>query len=84
MDTIAKRPTSLRLREDLLCELKEMAKESHRSLNNLVEMILWDSVYRKPNELTISAMRELKTNDSLTAYSSVEELESSIMEDETT
>ena len=47
-------------------------------------MILWDSVYRIPNELTISAMRELKTNDSLTAYSSVEELESSIMEDETT
>ncbi len=68
MDTIAKRPTSLRLRENLLCELKKMAKESHRSLNNL----------------TISAMRELKTNDSLTAYSSVEELESSIMEDETT
>ena len=53
MDTIAKRPTSLRLREDLLCELKEMAKESHRSLNNLIEMILWDSVYRIPNELTI-------------------------------
>ena len=83
MDTIAKRPTSLRLREYLLCELKEMAKESHRSLNNLIEMILWDSVYRIANELTISAMRELKTNDSLTAYSSVEELESSIMEDET-
>jgi len=83
MDTIAKRPTSLRLRENLLCELKEMAKKSHRSLNNLIEMILWDSVYRIPNELTISAMRELKTNDSLTAYSSVEELESSIMEDET-
>ena len=84
MDTIAKRPTSLRLREDLLCELKKMAKERHRRLNNLIEMILWDSIYKIPNELTISAMRELKTNDSLAAYSSVEELESSIMEDETT
>ena len=60
-----------------------MEKESHRSLNNLIEIILWDSVYKIPNELTISAMRELKTNDSLTVYSSVEELESSIMEDET-
>lgn len=83
MDTIAKRPTSLRLREDLLCELKEMAKQSHRSLNNLIEMLLWDSIYNTPNELTISAMRELKTNHSLTAYSSVEELVTSIMEDET-
>ena len=36
IDTIAKRPISLRLREDLLCELKQMAKESHRSLNNLI------------------------------------------------
>ena len=35
MDTIAKRPISLRLSEDLLCELKEMAKESHRSLTSL-------------------------------------------------
>ena len=36
IDTIAKRPISLRLREYLLCELKQMAKESHRSLNNLI------------------------------------------------
>lgn len=82
MDAIVKRPTSLRLREDLLCELKEMAKVSHRSLNNLIEKLLWDSVYNVPNELTISAMRELKTNQSLTEYSSVEDLVNSIMGDE--
>lgn len=83
MNTNAKRPTSLLLREELLGELKAMAKESHRSLNNLIETLLWDSIYSVPNELTISAMRELKSNHSLTAYSSVEELTTSIMEDET-
>lgn len=83
MNTNAKRPTSLLLREELLGKLNAMAKESHRSLNNLIETLLWDSIYNVPNELTISAMRELKSNHSLTAYSSVEELTTSIMEDET-
>lgn len=82
MDTIAKRPTSLRLREDLLLELKERAKASHRSLNNFIETLLLDSVYYEPNEETIEAMMELKTNKNLKSYSSVDELVKSIMEDE--
>lgn len=82
MNTIARKPTSLRLHEDLLNILKERAKESHRSLNNLIEGLLWDSIYYDPNETTIEAMNELKTNKSLKSYSSVDELVQAIMDDE--
>lgn len=82
METIVKRPTSLRLREDLLNELKERAKSSHRSLSNFIETLLWDSIYYEPNEITIEAMIELKANKLLKSYSCVEELEQSIMYEE--
>ena len=81
MERAVKIPTSLRLREDLLCELKERAKVSHRSLNNFIEMLLWDTIYYEPNETTLSAMHELKTAE-LKSYSSVDELVSAIMTDE--
>lgn len=82
METIVKRPTSLRLREDLLNELKERAKSSHRSLSNFIETLLWDSIYYEPNQITIEAMIELKANKLLKSYSSVEELEQSILYEE--
>lgn len=44
----------------LLDKLKELAKKDRRSLNNYVECLLLDAVYREPNEETIMAMNEAK------------------------
>lgn len=51
-------------------------------MNNLIEGLLWDSIYYDPNETTIEAMNELKTNKSFKSYSSVDELVQAIMDDE--
>lgn len=42
--SIMRVPTSFRLREDLLEELKSCAKAANRSLNNYVESILLDVI----------------------------------------
>ena len=41
------------------------AKKENRSLNNFVESVLWDAVYREPNEETLTAMKEAKENGNL-------------------
>ena len=56
--TIIRRPTSFRLREDLLDGLRRNAKRENRTLNNYVESILLDIVYREPNDVTKAAMEE--------------------------
>ncbi len=70
METITRKPASIRLRADLLDTLKAKAIASNRSFNNLVESILLNAVSiekRKydypisdniPNEETAQAIRE--------------------------
>ena len=59
MGTIAiKKQTAFRLNSNLLNILKVKAKESNRSLSNYVECILMDSIYNKPNETTLEAIKE--------------------------
>ena len=60
MDTIAldRKQTAFRLRKDLLERLKIEARKENRSLNNYVESVLLDAVYREPNEETLAAMKE--------------------------
>ena len=41
------------------------AKKENRSLNNYVESVLLDAVYRKPNEETLTAMKDAKENENL-------------------
>lgn len=41
---MASNPQSLRIKEEVLLKLKEIAKEESRSLNNLVNKILSDFV----------------------------------------
>lgn len=67
MDTVAfdRKQTAFRLRTDLLDRLKVAAKKENRSLNNYVESVLLDAVYREPNEETLAAMKDAKENKNL-------------------
>lgn len=67
METVAldRKQTAFRLRTDLLDRLKLAARKENRSLNNYVESVLLDAVYREPNEETLAAMKEAKENKNL-------------------
>lgn len=56
-----KKTTTFRLNSDLIERLKEIARNQHRSLNNLVELILLEAAWCEPNEETMEAMREAKS-----------------------
>lgn len=59
METIERKQTAFRLRKDLLEKLKIDAAKENRSVNNYVESLLLDAVYREPNEETLEAMKEV-------------------------
>ena len=67
MNTVAfdRKQTAFRLRTDLLDRLKVAATKENRSLNNYVESVLLDAVYREPNEETLAAMKDAKENKNL-------------------
>ena len=60
MDTIVRKPTSFRLRADLIERLRRKAKKENRTLNNYVESVLLDIVYNEPNDTTKAAIAEAK------------------------
>lgn len=70
--------TSFRLNTKLVERLRELAKESNRSLNNYVETLLLDVVYHEPNEETVEALEEVKSGKKLDAFNR-SELEKLIM-----
>lgn len=57
---INRKQTSFRLSTDLIDRLRQAAKKENRSLNNFVESVLIEIVYNEPNEVTKSAMEEVK------------------------
>lgn len=61
METVIRKQTSFRLREDLLQVLQEHAKKANRSLNNFVESTLMDAMYSDPNEETVAAINEARS-----------------------
>ncbi len=60
-----RRQTAFRLRKDLLDKLKKEAAKENRSVNNYVETLLLDAVYREPNEETLAAMKEVESGTDL-------------------
>ena len=60
-----RKSTAFRLDNDLLERLKAEAKRENRSLNNLVETILMDAVYYKPNLETLEAIEEVRSGKEL-------------------
>lgn len=55
-----KKQTAFRLNEDLIERLKIEAKKVNRSLNNYVESVLMDVVYRIPNQTTLDAINDAR------------------------
>lgn len=62
---VDRKQMAFRLRTDLFDRLKVAAKKENRSLNNYVESVLLDAVYREPNEETLTAMKDAKENGNL-------------------
>ena len=62
---INRKLTAFRLNEDLLARLKVEAKKENRSLNNFVECALMGVVYRKPNKVTLAAIKEAREDKNL-------------------
>lgn len=63
--TTTKVQTAFRFEKELIRRLKIKAKKENRSLNNYVETILMDVVYDEPNEETIAAINEVKSEKEL-------------------
>lgn len=75
--TIERKPTSFRLRKDLLEGLKRNAARENRTLNNYVESLLLDIFYHEPNDVTKAAIEEAMNRTHYPegeVYSSAEEL----------
>lgn len=72
---IVRKPTSFRLRTDLLELLKEKALRANRTLNNYVESVLLDDVYNEPNAVTKAAIEEAMSGKNPNkGYHSAEEM----------
>lgn len=70
-----RKPTSFRLRADLLEGLKRNAARENRTLNNYVESVLLDIVFDEPNEVTKAAIKEARSGKNPNkVYDSVDEL----------
>lgn len=65
METVVRKQTSFRLSEALLEQLKIEANKVNRSLNNFVESALMDLVSKKPNQTTIDAIKEARSDKEL-------------------
>ena len=63
--TIERTQTAFRLSNELLKRLKTEARKQNRSLNNFVESVLMDAVYRTPNANTVAAVKEARENKNL-------------------
>ncbi|MBO4826652.1 MAG: toxin-antitoxin system protein [Prevotella sp.] len=59
--TIKRKAASFRLPNYLLERLKTEAMRQHRSVNNLVEYVLINSLFHEPNAETLAAMEECKS-----------------------
>ena len=62
---IPRTQTAFRLSNELLRRLKIEARKQNRSLNNYVESVLMDAVYRVPNRVTLAAMEEAREEKNL-------------------
>ena len=62
---IPRTQTAFRLSNELLKRLKTEARKQNRSLNNFVESVLMDAIYRTPNAKTLAAVKEARENKNL-------------------
>ncbi|MBR3743993.1 MAG: toxin-antitoxin system HicB family antitoxin [Bacteroidales bacterium] len=53
--------TAFRLSKELIDRLKVKAQKENRSLNNYVETVLMDIAYDEPNDETVAAIEEARS-----------------------
>ena len=81
--TIERKPTSFRLRTDLLERLRRNAIRQNITLNNYVESLLLDIVYNEPNDATRAAIEEaISGRNSNKVYASADEMMNDILNEE--
>lgn len=79
METTIRVQASFRLKADLMERLRMGAKASNRSLNNFVENVLLEAMFREPNETTKASVAEAMNNKDKKAYDNVDELMNELM-----
>ncbi len=82
MDKTIRKPTSFRLRTDVLDILKGKAAMANRTLNNYVESLLIKDAYSdEPNETTKASISEVLSKDKSkkNTYNSVDALMTELM-----
>lgn len=81
--TIIRKPTSFRLRGDIIEGLKRNAARENRTLNNYVESVLLEVVYSEPNEVTKAAINEAMSGKNPNkVYSNAKEMFDDILNEE--
>ena len=60
-----RKQTAFRLDASLLERLKAEARREHRSLNNVVEVLLYEALENRPNPETIEAIEEARSGKKL-------------------
>lgn len=65
MYNTTRKQTAFRLQAELIDRLKKNAKLENRSLNNYVESILMQSAYNVPNQTTVAAINEARSEKEL-------------------
>lgn len=81
--TIQRKPTSFRLRGDIIEGLKRNAARENRTLNNYVESVLLEVVYSEPNEVTKAAINEAMSGKNPNkVYSNAKEMLDDILNEE--
>lgn len=81
--TVLRKPTSFRLRTDIIDGLKRKAAQENRTLSNYVESILLYVVYDEPNEVTKAALLEAMSGQNTNkVYDNVDEMFDDILNED--
>ena len=74
-----RKQTAFRLDSSLLERLKAEARREHRSLNNIVEVLLYEALENRPNPETMEAIEEARSAKDKETFDSVESLMNELM-----
>ncbi len=77
--TTARTQTAFRLSNALLERLRREAEREHRSLNNLVELLLMEALEDRPNPETLAAIEEARSGKDKQTFDSIESLMAELM-----
>ena len=81
--TTIRKPTSFRLRADLLERLRDKAFRENRTLNNYVESVLLEHIFNEPNDTTKAAIMEaMSGHNPNKVYDNVDDMFNDILNEE--